>query len=422
MTRTTPIRPIPTPATTPTRSTRSSAASAQALERCIEPIGAAEFRAGYWESRPLLVQRDEPGRYDDLLSEREVERLVCETGLRFPAFRLVKEGAKLDVGDYTVDLPWRPVPFARSADVERVLAEFEAGATIVIQGLHLNRAETAVFCRALEGALGHPVQANAYYTPRGSQGLAVHHDTHDVFVLQIGGEKRWLVYEPVLDLPLKEQRYSAELGGPGEPVIDTVLRPGDTLYLPRGWLHEARTSEVDSLHLTVGINVYTWLDAFHDALRDVEGELAFRRSIDGDESAPAELLELLGERLSSPDAVRRRKGARLERRRRPVLDGQLRQLRALDRLTTSSEVERRPTALAALEADGDTLALSFHGKRLLLPARLAAEAAFVVEADGPFTPADLPGSLDEPGRLVLVRRLVREGLLRLRDPDEPAAP
>jgi lysine-specific demethylase/histidyl-hydroxylase NO66 len=422
MTRTTPIRPIPTPATTPTRSTRSSAASAQALERCLEPIGATAFRAEYWESRPLLVQRDEPGRYDDLLSEQEVERLVCETGLRFPAFRLVKEGAKLDVGDYTVDLPWRPVPFARSADVERVLAEFEAGATIVIQGLHLNRAETAVFCRALEGALGHPVQANAYYTPRGSQGLAVHHDTHDVFVLQIAGEKRWLVYEPVFDLPLKEQRYSAELGGPGEPVIDTVLRPGDTLYLPRGWLHEARTSEVDSLHLTVGINVYTWLDAFHDALRDVEGELAFRRSVDGDESSPAELLELLGEQLSSPDSVRRRKEARLERRRRPVLDGQLRQLRALDRLTISSKVERRPTALAALEEDGETLALSFHGKRLLLPARLATEAAFVLEVAGPFRPADLPGTLDEAGRLVLVRRLVREGLLRLRDPDEPAGP
>jgi hypothetical protein len=97
-------------------------------------------------------------------------------------------------------------------------------------------------------------------------------------------------------------------------------------------------------------------------------------------------------------------------------------LRALDRLTTSSQVERRPTALAALEEDGETLAVSFHGKRLRLPARLAAEAAFLVEVDGPFTPADLPGTLDEAGRLVLVRRLVREGLLRLRDADEPAGP
>jgi hypothetical protein len=154
----------------------------------------------------------------------------------------------------------------------------------------------------------------------------------------------------------------------------------------------------------------------------VEGELPFRRSVDGGEAAPAELLELLAERVSSADDVSRRKQARLERRRRPVLDGQIRQLRALDKLTTSTEVVARPTVLAAVEADGNTLALSFHGKRLLLPSRLAAEAEFVVEADGPFTAADLPGTLDEAGRLVLVRRLVREGLLRLRDADAPAGP
>jgi hypothetical protein len=405
--------------TTQTRSTPTSAAAAAALARCIEPVGAEEFRTEYWERRPLVIPRGEVGRYDDLLSEAEVERLVCETGLRFPAFRLVKEGAKLDVADYTVDLPWRPVPFARTADVERVLAEFDAGATIVVQGLHLNRAQAATFCTALEGAVGHPVQANAYYTPRGSQGLAVHHDTHDVFVLQIAGEKRWLVYEPVLELPLKEQRYrAAEDGPPGEAVIDTVLGPGDTLYLPRGWLHEARTSDVDSLHLTVGINVYTWLDAVRDALSGVEGELAFRRSVDGDAAPPSELLELLGERLGVAD-VARRKAKRLERRRRPVLDGQISQLRALDRLDTSTELERRPSVLAMVEEEGDAIALAFHGKRLLLPSRLWREVDFLAGMDEPFTAADLPGDLDDAGRIVLAGRLVREGFLRIRLPASP---
>jgi hypothetical protein len=103
-----------------------------------------------------------------------------------------------------------------------------------------------------------------------------------------------------------------------------------------------------------------------------------------------------------------------------VLDGQLSQLRALDGLTLSTVVERRPTALAAVEEDGDALALVFHGKRLLLPARLHDEAGFLVENDEPFAAADLPGQLDEPGRLVLVRRLVREGFLRIRRPDVPA--
>ncbi len=35
------------------------------------------------------------------------------------------------------------------------------------------------------------------------------------------------------------------------------------------------------------------------------------------------------------------------------------------------------------------------------------------EADEPFLPSELPGDLDDAGRLVLVRRLVREGFLRL---------
>jgi hypothetical protein len=38
--------------------------------------------------------------------------------------------------------------------------------------------------------------------------------------------------------------------------------------------------------------------------------------------------------------------------------------------------------------------------------------AAVAAADGPFTATDLPGPLDEAGRVVLVRRLVREGYLR----------
>ena len=191
-----------------------------------------------------------------------------------------------------------------------MLAEWERGATIVLQGLHLHRPELGAFCRSLERTLGHPTQVNAYYTPRSAQGLPVHHDTHDVFVLQVSGEKRWLVYEPAFELPLRNQKYSAEMGGPGEPVHDLVLGPGDTLYLPRGWLHEALTSDSDSLHLTVGVNVVTWLDAFKAALDECGDELGFRRSIaEGDAD---ELVEALRGRL-----IRRRGRATRGRKARP---------------------------------------------------------------------------------------------------------
>ncbi len=386
------------------------------LERCIAPVEVDDFLAGYWERRPLAVPRDEPGRYDDLLSADDLEQLLTSGGLRYPAFRLVRAGDSLSVRDYTVDIPWRPTAFSASADVRRVLEEFEAGATIVLQGLHLWRPAIGAFCRSLEQTLGHPGQANAYYTPRSAQGLPVHHDTHDVFCLQVSGEKRWLVYEPALELPLRDQRYTPELGAPGEPVLDLVLRPGDTLYLPRGWLHQALTSESDSLHLTVGINVYTALDAVKAALQACANDVEFRRSVPPDGELDHGLLERLRRRLE-PAAVTARMRDKLVRTRRPILDGQLDHLRALDGLDLDTPLERRPTVLFDLnQAEGGAVELAFEGKAIRLPAHAREDVEFAARADEPFTPADLPGSLDDDGRLVLCRRLVREGFLRLSSP------
>ena len=264
----------------------------------------------------------------------DIEGLLESGGLRSPAFRLVRADVKLRASDYLVDVPWRPVPFKGVADVARVAEAFDAGATLVVQGLHHWWPALATFCRSLEASLGHPAQANAYYTPRSAQGLPVHHDTHDVFCLQIAGEKRWLVYEPVWELPLKHQRYDAKLGAPGEPVLDVTLQPGDTLYLPRGWLHEAKTSGAESLHLTIGTNVYSWLDAFKAALDECADDPDFRRSPDG---SADELLARLGERLGRDD-VRRRMRTKLVRTRRPVLTGQVGQLRALRELHSETEL------------------------------------------------------------------------------------
>ena len=291
-----------------------------------------------------------------------------------------------------------------------MLAEWERGATIVLQGLHLTRPELGAFARSLERTLGSPTQVNAYYTPRASQGLPVHHDTHDVFVLQVAGEKRWLVYEPALELPLKNQKYATELGAPGPPTHDLILQPGDMLYLPRGWLHEALTSETDSLHLTVGVNVVTWLDAFRAALEECRDELGFRRSIQ--DGAADELVEILRSRLTRHD-VERRAAEKLARTRRPIRDGQLSQLRALGDLDAETELERRPTVLAGVAERNGSVVIAFEGKELAFPAHVADEIRGLLELDEPFTAADLPGSLDEDGRLVLIRRLVREGLLRI---------
>jgi bifunctional lysine-specific demethylase and histidyl-hydroxylase NO66 len=383
------------------------------LELTLDPIGEPQFLDEYCHRRPLVIARDEAGRFDAILAEADVEHLVCETAIRMPAFRLVKDGAQLSPQSYTKDIPWRPGSFSGTALVDRVAEEHAAGATLVLQALHLHWHPLALYCRGLEAALGWPVQANAYRTPASAQGFAVHHDTHDVFVLQVSGHKRWRIYEPVVEAPLKDQRWSAaDADAVGKPLHDTTLRAGDTLYIPRGWPHEAASADETSLHITVGLHPPTRLDAVRAALTECAEDLEFRRALDTDGGLPAELLARLAERLGPRDVARRGR-RRFVDGRRAILDGQFSQLQALERLDLRTPLARRATVIADLEeALGGAVALRFEGKLVRFPPQAAVAVAAVHAAPGPFTAAELPGPLDARGRLVLVRRLVREGFLR----------
>ncbi len=397
-----------TPATTP------HPALSPAVGLTLGPVGADAFLAEYWERGPLVIARGEERRFHELLAPADVERLLCESAVRVPAFRLVKEGAQLPLSTYTEDIPWRPGSFSGTPLVERVAEEFARGATLVLQALHLYWPAAALYCRELEKWLGCPVQANAYQTPAAARGFAVHHDTHDVFVLQVAGRKRWRVYEPVLELPLSGQRWSPQLGDPGEAIRDFTLEAGDTLYLPRGWPHEATTSEDESLHLTIGMHPPTRLDALRAALQSsAEDDVEFRRTPTADGMIPKESLERLASRLT-PEELARGVRRRFVATRRPILHDQLAQMRALDRLTPADPLERRATVICELEQTQDGALLLFEGKELSFPAQATAAVAAAVESEGAFSAGDLPGSLDEAGRLVLVRRLVREGFLRVR--------
>jgi hypothetical protein len=173
------------------------------------------------------------------------------------------------------------------------------------------------------------------------------------------------------------------------------------------------TSDSPSLHLTVGINVATWRDAVREALDEVaEEDVSFRRGVDGDAVAPDGLLEALADRLA-PEAVARRRRRSFVERRRPIRGDAFDQLRALEELDADTPLVRRETVIAELEVAENSAQLSFEGHVLHFPVRIAPEIEFLLEAKGSFTAGDLPGRLDEESRLVLVRRLVREGLLRV---------
>jgi hypothetical protein len=158
-------------------------------------------------------------------------------------------------------------------------------------------------------------------------------------------------------------------------------------------------------------------------MRAVLGECAddveFRRALDAGGELPAELIERLAARLAPQDVARRAR-QRFVDGRRPILDGQLAQTRALDALTLDTPLQRRATVIADLEQrSGGAVALRFEGKRVEFPAQATDAVAAVHAAAAPFSAAQLPGRLDAAGRLVLVRRLVREGFLLTPDVQAP---
>lgn len=344
--------------------------------------------------------------------------------MRLPGMRLVRDGSTIPVTEYTrsIRVGSRPVP--ETVRPERVVHHFARGATIVLQALHRQWPPVAAFCRDLELELTHPVQANAYVTPASSQGFAIHHDTHDVFVIQTHGRKEWRVYAPVIPLAGKEQRWSSDLRDPGAPLLETELAPGDVLYIPRGFPHDAKARREVSIHVTVGIQARTWLDVWRHVMERAPEHAPFRETLPiGFARDPERLAGEVAARLPELQAwLEKTAGSEtaasfvegFRKGRRPVMTGQLEQVAILDRLGPGTRLRVRAGAIIEPGREAEEAVARLGNRLLRMPGWCEPALRFAAEAGGSFTPRDLPG-LDEGSAVVLCRRLIVEGVLEAHD-------
>ncbi len=395
-----------------------------ALRRCIS-CASAEFAANHWGRAPLLTRSNQLGSdFRDLLDADAVDELVSRRGLRTPFLRMAKEGDVLAAGRFTRGGGAGAGITDQAAD-DKILASMADGATLVLQALHRTWPPLVDFGTRLAGELGHPVQINAYITPPQNQGFAPHYDVHDVFVLQVAGRKRWTIHPPVVEAPLAEQpwdRRRAEVTARAaeEPLIDTVLEPGDALYLPRGTIHAAQALGEVSIHLTVGVHPVTRYQLVRHLLDLAQDDPQLRASLPMgvDLSDPAVLAEHLAPTLAAlhdrldataPGDVARRVGVDLMRQTRPESIAPLAQLAVADALTADTAVRLRGNLRLRMDSAGDQLQIVTLDRTISLP-EATADAVKALLTGAPTTPAELPG-LDADAQLVLVRRLLREGIV-----------
>jgi ribosomal protein L16 Arg81 hydroxylase len=389
------------------------------LEWLLGEFSTAEFNDHYWEKQPLVLQRCRSDYYRDLFALDDFDKILTTTDLRHPTISLAKDGPRVPLARYVYDVPISNGTMESVADVGKVLAEYHAGATLILQGVHSWWPPLYALTKELEARAYVPFHVNAYLTPPGSKGFAAHYDTHDVFILQIHGTKHWQIHESAIPLPHRSQPFKDSTEEIGTVLHDVTIQPGDLLYIPRGFVHQATACDAESLHLTLGVDAYTWFDVFHEILNSMVKDERFRRGLPlgslraGVTQEMRTDFDLLASAFADDgnlDVAIASIEERFIATRSPLLGGQLRQVSQLQQLALDSTVHRRPNVIYKHIADADGVALLFSGKSVRLPPYISSAVDFVLRSET-FKVSEIPSPLDDVGKLVLVKRLILEGFL-----------
>jgi hypothetical protein len=225
-------------------------------------------------------------------------------------------------------------------------------------------------------------------------------------VLQAFGRKSWEVHAA----PAEAER---------EPIRATVAS-GDAIYMPKGTPHAAAAQETVSGHLTVGVHVASWRDVLAKAWKERVPTLdepipaGWTLDPDGFARALAQRFALAREELGTVEAEELADGYAIGflSTRASLLRGALTDQQDLERIDDGTVLERRRGSVCELRTEAERLLVLLGDRRLEMPGWLE-PAMRRIAASNPIAVAELAAEVPDPeSRLVLARRLVREGLLR----------
>ncbi|KAL7565240.1 hypothetical protein ACA910_014538 [Epithemia clementina (nom. ined.)] len=309
------------------------------LNFLLQPAGisAKEFYEEYWEQEALLIQQSlskHRHRFDGLLSLKQIREMLAQNSMcygrdlnvtryeqdkhgvmRRTTFDLVKSSASKSKDDDSAE------PDFVVAEPEVVWTQYQQGCTVRLLCPHKHCDPVHSLLHLMELEFGCMVGANAYLTPpESAQGFAPHYDDIEAFCLQLEGRKRWKVYAPLSkgeSLPRQSSHDFVEKDLENvKPVMDVILSPGDVLYMPRGWIHQACTfpggtpKDGHSLHLTVSaMQQWAWVDLLEIVLPEALNAAAASVSSTAlREGLPIRFLDYMGAAHSNRDVPELLKG------------------------------------------------------------------------------------------------------------------
>jgi ribosomal protein L16 Arg81 hydroxylase len=385
------------------------------FDQVIAPVTRSEFFAKHYEREELIVQRGDPAHYASLLSLDKIDEYITTSNPNSSQVMMVNALADIKASDYSDS--------NGMIDVARLYQLFDEGATITIPGLQRKIPELAALCRAVEAEFDARFQANIYLSPPNAQGFKTHYDTHDVLVLQVAGSKQWRSYDVPVELPLLGQKFSSDKYTTIPPVHEFRLNAGDLYYCPRGLVHDASSTDDISLHITFGVMAQTWTELMVEAVTAAcVSDPAFRANLpvgfasnpDFDRGPAREKFQsLLTSFVQSADidVLLDQMGEAFVAERKPLLRGQMHQMRSVEQIDGQSRIMARPDLIYTVAMLDGSVEVRSGSTVLTLPAHVTPILTEILATNAPTILSAFSGNLDSDGRVVLAKRLLREGLI-----------
>jgi hypothetical protein len=401
--------------------------SSDLLARILRPLTPEQFVSEWLEKSWTRIAGDDEKRLDEFFSLKDIEDYLFITR---PWERRTESTPPLRVVRSDDADPSLPV----IEGLEDAMHVFAQGYTLVLNYAHLRWPALARLCAQVARGLACTVTANVYCTPPGRGGFRVHHDTHDVLILQTSGVKHWRVLPVERRLPpaIPELRGEVAPEAPSDTTAsDVTLGPDDVLYLPRGTPHEALAGPDASVHVTVGLHPVYWYDLAHalvdeHMLRDV----ALRRRVPPDllggagedlaEYAPAVLRGLLDDAGHGLDVERVL--ARMYRGAEVLLpDDGIAAIVKVESVSERSRLRVRRGAHVRWGVRGEDVWFALRDREISVPSSTAPYLEYI-EQHPDFVVGDLPDHLPLDSRVVFARWLVARGLAVLISEEAPTRP
>lgn len=373
----------------------------------LSPMEEANFYVNHWcLHEKLHLSRNDKHYFENLVSVEEIDRLVCSTRIPVTNFNLAKDNDPLPVESYcTGDL----------VDANKVLFHHQNGATIILRSAEQWSAPIAKLRAEAEKLLGYEAQINVYITPPSQKSTPPHWDTHELIVMQLLGSKQWRLFESSETLPLEGQRFEVGKHEVGELTDNIRLNAGDTLFLPRGTIHEP-IADTYSIHLSIGIRPLRLADLVAGILEQESNRVGSilrenaEISLDDPELAPklqktiqsvCDAAKLIDSFDTFSDQIEFKKWGDNSGRLLDLID---------ETYDESQHLTGRAGITKRLSIMDNKVLLSNGISEISLPIRMRAAVEKAINGT-PFLPRELPGNLSPEEIEALCKGLMQQGIL-----------